>query len=251
MPRAAACHRPSKPRRRAAAHTPSRPPGLRLGPVQRARQQPRQVQHRAAAEGQARPRLRPAARYVHLGPRGEPIPAAHRGRLGRAGLAGEAEAGDTISFENSDLISFHNYQPARVAQRAINQLAEAFDRPLLCTECMARGGLIPPSRACSPYSKSTHRCLQLGPRRWQVASDLPLGLLEEGLHRRAQAVVPRGLPTGRHALPPGRSRAHPTINHRPQPPRRGDSSQAGPARRDPSRRPEVNSRQNSRESPDA
>ncbi|MEO0530234.1 MAG: cellulase family glycosylhydrolase [Planctomycetota bacterium] len=46
---------------------------------------------------------------------------------------------DTISFENSDVISFHNYQPSPEAQTNIRRIAEHFDRPILCTEYMARG----------------------------------------------------------------------------------------------------------------
>lgn len=46
---------------------------------------------------------------------------------------------DTISFEHSDVISFHNYQPSREARASIRRIAEHFDRPILCTEYMARG----------------------------------------------------------------------------------------------------------------
>ena len=40
-------------------------------------------------------------------------------------------------FENDDIITYHNYEPADVHQKVIDSL-KAFGRPLICTEYMAR-----------------------------------------------------------------------------------------------------------------
>ena len=60
---------------------------------------------------------------------------------------------DQISLTNSDVISFHTYHNASQAAPIIQSMVNAFDRPLFCTEYMARGngstfeGLLPKFKA--------------------------------------------------------------------------------------------------------
>ncbi|QDU89629.1 Glycosyl hydrolases family 43 [Pirellulimonas nuda] len=46
---------------------------------------------------------------------------------------------ESISLNNSDVVSFHTYDAANGARETIRRMAEATDRPLWCTEYMARG----------------------------------------------------------------------------------------------------------------
>lgn len=46
---------------------------------------------------------------------------------------------EEISLNHSDIISFHTYHNAEEAADVISMMVEAFDRPLMCTEYMARG----------------------------------------------------------------------------------------------------------------
>jgi Cellulase (glycosyl hydrolase family 5) len=45
---------------------------------------------------------------------------------------------EKIQLENSDVISFHNYDPPEEFEKRVKWL-QAFHRPLICTEYMARG----------------------------------------------------------------------------------------------------------------
>ena len=104
-----------------------------------------------------------------------------------------------LMLEQSDVISFHCYDPIDDMKQKVAQLRR-YGRPLLCTEYMSRGS----GSTFDPimgFSERTERGrLQLGPGRRQDADLVPLGNLAAAVHRQAGPLVPRDLPHGRPAL---------------------------------------------------
>ena len=143
-----------------------------------------------------------------------------------------------IQLEQSDVISFHNYDRPEEFEKRISWL-QRYKRPILCTEYMARGngstfdGILPIAK------KSQGRGDQLGLRRRQDADLSAVGLVAAALRRsRAGDLVPRGVPHRRHALPRERGAADPRPDRRPHAARLSLSRRALPrAGRPPARPP--------------
>ena len=115
---------------------------------------------------------------------------------------------DRFHLANSDVITFHNYEPPAGLRRAIEGLRQ-YNRPLICTEYMARpaGSTF---AACLPVLKEQH----VWGYNWgfvdgKTNTIYRLGQLAGALQRRAAGVVSRHLPPRRHAVPGGRGGDHP------------------------------------------
>ena len=88
---------------------------------------------------------------------------------------------EKIQFDNSDVISFHNYDQPRGVREADPWL-QRYHRPILCTEYMARGNRS--TFEGSPAGREEVQCgaYQLGSGRRQNADVSALGLLGEALY---------------------------------------------------------------------
>ncbi len=101
---------------------------------------------------------------------------------------------DKVQLDNSDVVSFHNYDPAPEFEKRIQWL-ERYKRPLLCTEYMARGNGSTFESSLPLAKKYKVGGLQLGPSGRQDPDVPAVGLVEASVHRpRAVDLVPRGFP---------------------------------------------------------
>ena len=120
----------------------------------------------------------------------------------------EAVSGmNRLMLSRSDVISFHAYvKDDRLTE--IIELLERYDRPLLCTEWLARtaGSGV---RQLEVFAEHGVGRVHLGPRRRSHPDEVPVDLLGPAGHRPRCAVVPRVAPPRRYALRRGRGRAHP------------------------------------------
>ncbi len=113
---------------------------------------------------------------------------------------------EKIQLDNSDIVSFHSYAKPEGFEKRVVWL-EALDRPILCTEYMARPEGSTFEAHPADRQKAQHRRIQLGSGRGKDANLPAVGFLENSVHRPpARRLVPRYLPPGWHAVFAGRSR---------------------------------------------
>ena len=101
---------------------------------------------------------------------------------------------ERIQLEQSDVISFHNYDDGPTFEKRITSLRR-YQRPILCTEYMARGNGSTFQGSLPIAKKYNVAAYQLGLRRGQDADPPAVGLVAEALRRTgARGLVPRDLP---------------------------------------------------------
>ena len=123
--------------------------------------------------------------------------------------AGKLNAIERTQIEQSDVITFHVYDWADVFERRVKQL-QAYGRPLICTEYLARG-------AGSTFDTSLPmaRKYNVGMMNWgfvlgKTQTNFPVGFLAAPLYAEpAGGVASRHPASGRQALPARRGRADP------------------------------------------
>jgi hypothetical protein len=115
---------------------------------------------------------------------------------------------EKIQLELSDVISFHNYDKADEFEKRVLWL-QAYHRPLLCTEYMARGNGST-FQGTLPIARRYHvAAINWGLVAGKTQTYSSVGFLEASLHRpRAGRVVPRNLSHQRPAVQRGRSGPH-------------------------------------------
>ena len=98
----------------------------------------------------------------------------------------------------------------RQSSRSASAGCSAINRPLLCTEYMARGNGSTFEGSLPIAEEAQRRGVQLGIRRRQDADPSAVGFVAEALHRpRAAGLVPRSLPGRRVAIQRRGGRADP------------------------------------------
>jgi hypothetical protein len=115
------------------------------------------------------------------------------------------DATEQIQIDNSDFITFHSYEAADEFAKRIKFL-QKLNRPIMCTEYMARPARLDVCRYLAGRGKIQCRNDQLGFCRRQIADELPVGFVGKTVCRiRAVDLVSRYLPHRRHALPARRN----------------------------------------------
>ncbi len=120
--------------------------------------------------------------------------------VGHWGAADTLSPMDKYCLEQSDIITFHNYDPLDGMRQSVENLRR-FHRPILCTEYMARPRRSIRSRA-GLFAEPKSGAFNWGFCFRQDPNHLPLGFLGKNLHRRSAHLVPRHLPSGRHSVRP-------------------------------------------------
>jgi hypothetical protein len=116
-----------------------------------------------------------------------------------------------IQLSESDIITFHNYEWPEGFEARIKQL-EAYHRPILCTEYMARGAGSTFDNAAD-REEVQRRCDQLGSGCRQDPDLFAVGLLAATLRADpADGVVSRGFQARRHAVSATRGRSDSPID---------------------------------------
>ena len=143
-----------------------------------------------------------AAAGLRLGARGRPDPAADERPVARRRLveAHELPAIDRLQLALSDVVTFHSYDPPAQLEARIRQLLP-YNRPIVCTEYMARGNGSTFEGSLPVLKKHGIGAINWGLVAGQGADAPAVGLMAPALRRpRARGLVPRGLPQRRHAL---------------------------------------------------
>ena len=93
-----------------------------------------------------------------------------------------------FQLDNSDVITYHSYEPAQEMQKRIDSL-KRYQRPILCTEYMARprGSTF---EKILPLLKSEHvAAYNWGFRKWKIANHLSLGFMGQTVYSRTGGLV--------------------------------------------------------------
>ena len=177
--------------------------GAGVGPVERGRQHQRAGVLRASSR---RTRASSCSRCCRRSSRGR----ATRGptqpltsglwRGGDWSKLTDLPAIDRVQLALSDVITFHSYDPPPQLEARIQQL-QGYNRPIICTEYMARGNGSTFEGALPVLKKHDVGAINWGLVAGQGADAPALGLLAAALRgSRAGGLVPRGLPQRRHAV---------------------------------------------------
>ena len=144
------------------------------------------------------------------------LPAAHQrvcgAAIGRAPISSRAV--EKIQLEESDIISFHNYDKPAISKSASSGCSNITGR--FCARNTWRASATAPSRVFCPSRRNT-TWRRLAGAWWPARPDLPaVGFVAAPLHRSpACHLASRYFPRQRLALLAGRDRFH-TSDHRPR-----------------------------------
>ena len=127
---------------------------------------------------------------------------------------------ERIQLENSDVISFHNYDNGTEFEKRIQWL-QRYHRPILCTEYMARGNGSTFEGSLPVAKKYKVAAINWGFVAGKTQTYLPWDSWQTTLRQsRAGGMVPRDLQAGRDAVQAGRGGSDPAPDGRAGPGRR-------------------------------
>ena len=113
---------------------------------------------------------------------------------------------ERIQLEQSDVISFHSYDDGQTFEKRINSLRR-YQRPILCTEYMARGNGSTFQGSLPIAKKYNVAAYNWGFVAGKTQTHLPWDSWQKPyVGPGASDLVPRDLPAGRHAVPAGGGR---------------------------------------------